>query len=314
MQRNYFLAKLFVPLIKEVFVHNFRQFSENWFFEGISTGADLTKMVKICIILICANKIFFGKIIYSTHQKKVFVHNFRQFSENWIFEGISTGADLTKMVKICIISICAKKIFFGKIIYSTHQRKCFSTMLRNFWKIEFLKEYRQARTLKKWWKFVLSQFVLRKYFLAKLFVPLIKESFSPQCYNDFWKIEFLKEYRQARTLQKWWKCVLSQFVLRKYFLAKLSIPLIKESVSPQFTQFLENWIFEGISTGADLKKMVKICIISICAKKIFFGKIIYSTHQRKCFSTILGNFWKIEFLKEYRQARTLQKWWIFVLS
>ena len=52
--------------------------------------------------------------------------------------------------------------------------------------------------------------------------------------------------------------------------------------------------------------MVKICFISICAKKIFLGKIIYTTHQKKCFSTILGNFWKIEFLKEYRQAWTLQ--------
>ena len=271
------------------------------------------------------------------------------------------------MVKICIISICAKKIFFGKIICSTHQRKCFSTIIRNFWKIEFLKEYRQARTLQKWWKFVLSQFVLRKYFLEKLFVPLIKESVSPQFLGNFWKIEFLKAYRQARTLQKWWKFVLSQFVLRKYFLAKLFVPLIKESVSPQcyaifgklniwrnidrrgpykngeylyylklckeiifwqnylfhsskeeflnnLRQFLENWIFEAISTGANLTKMVKICIISICAKKIFFGKIICSTHQRKCFSTMLCNFWKIEFLKEYRQARTLQKWWKFVLS
>ena len=240
-------------------------------------------------------------------------------------------------------------------------------MLHNFWKIKFMKEYRQARTFQKWWKFVLSQFVLRKYFLAKLFVPLIKESVSPQCYaifgklnfwrninrrgpykngenlyisicakkiffgkiicsthqrkcfstmlRNFWKIEFLKEYRQARTLQKWWKFVLSQFVLRKYFLAKLFVPLIKESVSPQCYVILENWIFEGISTGADLTKMVNICTILNCAKKLFFGKIICSTHQRKSFSTILGNFWKIEFLKEYQQARrTLQKWWIFVLS
>ena len=136
--------------------------------------------------------------------KEVFLHNFRQFLENWIFEGILTGADLTKMVKICIILICAKKIFFGKIICSTHQKKCFSTILGNFWKIEFLKEYRQARTLQKWWKFVLSQFVLRKYFLAKLFVPLIKGTFLSTILRDFWKIEFLKEYRQARTLQKWW--------------------------------------------------------------------------------------------------------------
>ena len=162
-----------------MFLHNVSQFLENWIFEGISTGADLTKMVNICTILNCAKKLFFGKIICSTHQRKS-SHNLRQFLENWIFEGISTGADLTKMVKICIILICAKKIFFGKIIYSTHQKKCFSTILGNFWKIEFLKEYRQERTLQKWWKFVLSQFVLRKYFLAKLFIPPIKRSVSPQ--------------------------------------------------------------------------------------------------------------------------------------
>ena len=133
-----------------MFLHNFRQFLGNWIFEGISTGADLTKTVKICIILICAKKIFFGKILLFHSSKEVFLHNFRQFSENWIFEGISTGADLIKMVKICIISICAKKIFFDKII-CYHQRKFLSTILHDFWKIEFLKEYRQARTLQKWW-------------------------------------------------------------------------------------------------------------------------------------------------------------------
>ena len=191
----------------------------------------------------------------------MFLHNFTQFLENWIFEAISTGANLAKMVKICIISICAMKIFFGKIICSTHQRKCFSTILRNFWKIEFLKEYRQARTLQKWWKFVLSQFVLRKYFWQNYLFHSSKEVFL---YN--------------------------------------------------FRQFFKNWIFVGISTGADLTKMVKICIILICTKKKFLCKIIYTTHQKKCFSTILGNFWKIEFLKEYRQARPLQNWWKFELS
>ena len=101
-------------------------------------------------------KIFFLQNFLFHSSKEVFLHNFRQFLENWIFEGISTGAILTKTVKICIILICAKKIFFVKIIYSTHQKKCFSTSLGNFWKIEFSKEYRQAGTLQKWWKFVLS--------------------------------------------------------------------------------------------------------------------------------------------------------------
>ena len=138
-----------------MFLHNFRQFLENWNFEGISTGADLTKMVKIWTILNCAKKIFFVKIICSTHQRKCFSTVLGNFWQNWIFEGISTGADLTRMVKIWTILNCAKKIFFVKIICSTHQRKCFSTILGNFWKIEFLKEYRQARSLQKWWKFEL---------------------------------------------------------------------------------------------------------------------------------------------------------------
>ena len=178
----------------------------------------------------------------------MFFHNFTQFLENWIFEGISTGADLTKMVKIWTIWNWAKKLFFGKIICSTHQRKCFSTILGNFWKIEFLKEYRQDKIicsvspqfyLKKWWcwKFELSQFVLRKYFLAKLFVPLIKGSVSPQFYAIFGKLNF-------------WRNI--------------------DRRGPY--------------------KMVKIWTISICAKKIFFGKIIHLTHQKKCFSTILRNF------------------------
>ena len=127
-----------------MFLHNFRQFSENWISDGISTGADLTKIVKIWTILNCAKKIFFVKIICSTHQRKCFSTILGNFWKNWIFEGISTGADLTRMVKIWTILNCAKKIFFVKIICSTHQRKCFSTILGNFWKIEFLKEYRQA--------------------------------------------------------------------------------------------------------------------------------------------------------------------------
>ena len=168
----------------------------------------------------------------------MFLHNFTQFLENWIFEGISTGADLTKMVKICIISICAKKIFFGKIIYSTHQRKSFSTILRDFWKIELLKEYRQARTLQKWWKFVLSQFVLRKYFLAKLFVPLIKESVSPQCYAIFGKLNFWRNIDRRgpyKNFHNGEKIFVGEYL---YYLKLckenfLFIPLIKRSVSPQ---------------------------------------------------------------------------------
>ena len=84
---------------------------------------------------------------------------------------------------------------------------------------------------------------------------------------------------------------------RNYFLAKLFVPLIKGSVSPQLYAILENWIFEGISTGADLTKMVKICIILICAKKIFFAKLFVPLIKGSVspqFYTIFGklNFWR----------------------
>ena len=130
----------------------------------------------------------------------------------------------------------------------------------------------------------------RNYFFGKIICPTHQRKCFSTIFRDFWKIEFLKEYRQARTLQKWWNFLLSLFVLRKYFLANYLFHFSKEVFLHNFRQFSENWSFEGISTGADLTKMVNIWTILNCAKKIFFGKIIYSTHQKKCFSTILGNF------------------------
>ena len=141
---------------QEVFLHNFRQFLENLnFWRNIDRRGPYKNGEKLNYLKLCKENIFWQNYLFLS-SKEVFLHNFRQFLENWIFEGISTGANLTKMVKNWIILNCAKKIFFGKIICFTHQRKCFSTTLVNFWKIEFLKEYRQARTLQKWWKFELS--------------------------------------------------------------------------------------------------------------------------------------------------------------
>ena len=156
MQRIIFCQNYLFHSSKEEFLHNFRQFLENWIFEGILTGADLTKMVKICIILICAKKILFWQNYLFHSSKEVFLHNFTQFLENCIFEGISTGARLTK-----------------------------------------------------WWEFELSQFVLRKYFLAKLFVPLIKRSVSPQFYAIFGKLNFWRNIDRHGPLQKWWTFELS---------------------------------------------------------------------------------------------------------
>ena len=191
-----------------MFLHNFTQFLEKWIFKGISTGADFTKMVNICIILICSMKIFFGKIIYSTHQKKCFSTILRNFWKIEFLKEYWQARSLTKMVNIWTILNCAKKKFFVKIICSTHQRKCSSTILGNFGKIEFLKEYRQAQTLKNGDNLNYLK-LCKEIFFGKIICSTHQRKCFSTTLRNFWKIEFLKEYRQARTLQKWWKYVLS---------------------------------------------------------------------------------------------------------
>ena len=140
---------------------------------------------------------------------------------------------LQKWWKKVLSQFVLRKYFWQNYLFHS-SKEVFFHNFRQFLENWILKEYRQARTLQKWWKFVLSQFVLRKYFLAKLFVPLIKGSVSPQFYAIFGKLNFGRNIYRRGTLQKWWKFVLSQFVIRKYFLAKLFVPLIKRSVPLQF--------------------------------------------------------------------------------
>ena len=84
-------------------------------------------------------------------------------------------------------------MFFGKIICSTHKNKRFYNILRRFWKIEFLTENGQARTLQNSENLVLSQNGVRKYFLAKLFVSLIKRNISTTFEADFGKLNFWRK-------------------------------------------------------------------------------------------------------------------------
>ena len=102
-------------------------------------------MVKISYYLKCAKKIFFGKIISSTHQK-MFLQNFRQFLENWTFDQKSTGADLTKMVRILYsLKLGLENIFWQNYLFHS-SKEAFLQNFNSFWEIEFLMENRQPRT------------------------------------------------------------------------------------------------------------------------------------------------------------------------
>ena len=101
--------------------------------------------------------------------------------------------------------------------------------------------------------------MLRKYFLARLFVPLIKGSVSPQFKAVFGKFDRCGPYKNSEKKNIFWL----KFV-----------PLIKGSVSifAKKIIFFQNYLFNSSKEVADLTKYKwKFCTILNCAKKIFFG-------------------------------------------
>ena len=150
--------------------------------------------------------------------------------------------------------------------------------------------------------------------MAKLFVLLIKRNLSTIFEAVFGKLNFWRKIDRRgpyKIVKNFW---LSQNWVRNYFLAKLFVSLIKRNLSTIFEAVFGKLKFWQKIDRRRPYKLVKFLTISKWGKKIFFGKIICSTHQKKPFYNILGSFWKIEFLTENRQARTLQCSEIFVLS
>ena len=147
------------------------------------------------------------------------------------------------------------------------------------------------------------------FFRAKILCCTHQKKWFYKLLGSFWKFEFLTENRQPLTLQKWWKfCTISKCAKKTFFWQNSLFHSAKVVFLQTFRQFLENWVFDGKSTAADLTKMVKNFVLSQnVLRKYFSGKIICSTHQKKCFYKLLGSFWKIEFLTENRQPRTIKK-------
>ena len=69
-----------------------------------------------------------------------------------------------------------ENIFWQNYLFH-HQKKHFYNICGSFWKIEFLTENRQARTLQNSENFVLSQNGVRKYFWQNYLFHSSKETF-----------------------------------------------------------------------------------------------------------------------------------------
>ena len=129
--RKYFLTKSSVPSSQEVFLHYFRLFLENWIFDRNSSGADLTKMVKFLYYLkLWKENIFWLNYLFHSSKER-FLQKIRQLLENWIFCWNSTGADLTKIVKILYYLKLWKEHFLLNYLFHSSKER-FLQKIRQF--------------------------------------------------------------------------------------------------------------------------------------------------------------------------------------
>ena len=140
--------------------------------------------------------------------------------------------------KFCTISKCTqnvlRKYFSAKLFVPLIKRSVSTIFKAVYGKLNCWRKIHSHGPYKNGDNFVLSQNVLRKYFLAKFFVPLIKRSVSTNFKAGFGKLNFWLKIHSRGPYKNGDNFVLSQNVLRKYFLAKFFVPLIKRSVSTNF--------------------------------------------------------------------------------
>ena len=165
----------------------------------------------------------------------MFLQTFRLFLENWIFDRKSTAADLTKMGENFVLSQnVLRKYFFAKFFVPLIKRNVSTNFKAGFGKKNCWRKIHSRRPCKNGENFVLSQNVLRKYFLATFFVPLIKRSVSTTFKGVYGKLNCWRKIHSRGPYKNGENFVISQNVLRKYFLAKFFVPLIKKKCFYKF--------------------------------------------------------------------------------
>ena len=189
----------------------------------------------------------------------MFLLTFRLFSKNWIFDKKSTAAFPYKNGENFLLSQnVLRKYFLAKYFVPLIKRNVSTNFKAGFGKLNFWRKIHSCGPCKNGENFLLSQSKLRKYYLATLFVPLIKRSISTTFKAVYRKVNCWRKIHSRGPYKNGENFVLSQNVLGKYLLATLFAPLIKSSVSTNFKAgFGKLNFWRKIHSGGPYK-MVKI--------------------------------------------------------
>ena len=178
-----------------------------------------------------------------------------------------------------------RKYFFAKFFVPLIKRSVSTNFKAGFGKLNFWRKIHSRRPCKNGENFVLSQNVLRKYFLATLFVPLIKRSVSTTFKAVYGKLNCWRKIHSRRLYKNGENFVLSQNVLRKYFLAKFFVPLIKRSVSTNFkAAFGKLNFWRKIHSHGPCKNGENFVLFQNVLRKYFLA-ILFVPLIKKSFST-----------------------------
>ena len=122
----------------------------------------------------------------------------------------------------------------AKLLVPLIKRNISTTFEAVFGKLNFWRKIDRRGPLQNSENFVLSQNGVRKYFLAKLFVPLIKRIISTTFEAVFGKFNFWQKNDRRGPYKIVKILYYLKMGVRKYFLAKLFVPLIKRNISTTF--------------------------------------------------------------------------------
>ena len=211
------------------------------------------------------------------------------------------------------------KIFFGNFICSTHQKKLFYKLSGSFRKIEFLTENLQPRTLQKWWKFCTiskcTQNVLRKYFSAKLFVPLIKRSVSTIFKAVFGKLNFWQKIHSRGPYKNGENFVLSQNSAKKIFFGKILCSTHQRIVSTNFKAVVKKlnfWL--KIHSRGPYKNGENFVLSQNELRKYFLAKFFVPLIKRSVSTNFKAGFGKLNFWRKIHSRGPYKNGENFVLS
>ena len=210
---KYFLATLFVPLIKRSCFYKLSGwFSENWIFDWkIYSREPYKNGDNFVLSQNVLRKYFLAKYFVPLIKRSVSTNFKAGFGKLNFWRKIHSRGPYKNGENFVLSQNVLRKYFLAKFFVPLIKRSVSTIFKAVFEKLNFWLKIHSRGPYKNGDNFVLSQNVLRKYFLAKFFVPLIKRSVSTNLKGCFWKIEFLTENPQPRPLQKWWKfCTISK--------------------------------------------------------------------------------------------------------